>query len=218
MNQLHSLLIQANDDNRMTFLNLKTVALFSTEVFDIITLMAELVKTPEGHPRVDKSLQLGGLTNERLKGDIGGVHGRSQFLESIDKDAMYKKNIKFAKEILDLNADIKEVEKFEPIAKEMLKKGIQGSKGTVDFKSPTKALSQTVGFANIQKVIGGKNLNEEISFKERVYTKQECYEVLDELFEKAYETKTSLIFEASISHKHPSTKRTSVPAKGIIKL
>ena len=53
----------------------------------------------------------------------------------------------------------------------------------------------TTHLSNILKLPNLNLLSSEISFKNRVYTRNECFEMLNEMIDKGKEKKTSLIFD-----------------------
>jgi hypothetical protein len=95
MNQLHGLLIQANDDNRMMFDNVRTVARVNNSIYDIIKLMAEMNKVAEIGPSPTTYHQsLNPFTHELSITESNSQHNKS-LLPSIGKSIkLVRKSIK----------------------------------------------------------------------------------------------------------------------------
>ena len=82
MNQLNGSLVQANDDNRMTFDNVRTVTRFNNSLYDIIKLMAEMNKVAEIGPSSKSNYQsLNPFTHELSVTDINSQHNKSLMFE-----------------------------------------------------------------------------------------------------------------------------------------
>ena len=194
MNQLHQLLIQWTDENRMLFSNLKIVALFCTDIFDMTTLIYELNRQSElDSSRYGRnSINTMNQDNSMFSPDSFATQNKPKMPDLAEKGvASINKNIKILKEALESQKEPKTSEEYGIAAKDK-------------FKHDRKVHLTTTNLTNMLKLPNLSLLSSEISFKNRIYTRNECFEMLTEMIDKGKEKKTSLIFD----HIHESRLET----------
>ena len=185
MNQLHQLQVQSTDSNRMLFTNLKIVALFWNDIFDITTLLYELNRQSELESSRYGKHTISTMSPESIKlsPEPMSIQQKSKVTDSIEKEVTsISKNMRILKEALDPKKDLRTSEDFDLLIKDKLK---------LNKKEPMT----TTHLSNILKLPNLGLLSSEISFKNRVYTRNECFEMLNEMIDKGKEKKTSLIFD-----------------------
>lgn len=150
INKLHGLMIQANDDNRMLFGNLRTVTLFGLNMFDLITLVSEMNKVAEF-----------GSCQESKPNAIKTIAQELGLTENINKDVKVVKNsIKLTKP-----------ECKGPFTLDSLNSK-KNSKINSSYKSVKR--SEKVSIEGNKSRYGNMNfLNSEVLFKNKLYRRDE---------------------------------------------
>jgi len=146
MNQLHSLLIQATDDNKMIFSNLKTVASLLINIMEIVKLIGEMNKPAENIIPINA---------------VGSIDHKT--LDSPQKDSLHKENMKS-------KLDLKSGNFLDPLGKDLLGKGPSGRKMSIAYKPP-KDLKNLMH--NMTWQPGMNPFNNDVSFKNRIFSRQE---------------------------------------------
>ena len=193
MNQLHTLLIQANDDNRMMFKNLKIVALFVIDLFDMIKLIIELSKQAENdifRAGLTNRSSMISKTNDKSKTiqEIGSISSKTE-IETLEKNAPYfKKSLKLAKNSIDTVKDRKS--SIEIFKRNSLKQ--IGNRMSIEHRPDG---STSGNLYNLIRIAYSQLQAAEIVFKNRNFTRQECYDLLENYTEKASTSKNCLIFD-----------------------
>ena len=104
MNQLHQLQVQSTDSNRMLFTNLKIVALFWNDIFDITTLLYELNRQSELESSRYGKHTISTMSPESIKlsPEPVSIQQKAKVTDSIEKEVTsISKNMRILKEALD---------------------------------------------------------------------------------------------------------------------
>lgn len=206
MNQLHSLLIQSNDNGRMLFANLKVVALFVMDLFEMIRLVTELIKQAEYnilYPNNRSSMFASPHHNSITIGDLNTSTHRPS-IDPIDKTSLvYKKGMKLAKKSFDPHFETPvPLDKFKTENMNQI-----GNKMSIENKSDSK---QKGNLADLIKSAYDNLQTFEIDFKGKTLTRVEAFETLENYLDKTGEKKNSLIFDYMYINTEGS-KNTSKP-------
>jgi hypothetical protein len=194
MNQLHSLLIQANDDNRMLFSNLKTVAMFTNNIFDIITLLHQLInKNSFNPPCKHPIIRILNIQNFILYSNVTlkACQKTSKLPNLASIDPMQS---------LNLEAPPKSTSLLTVETPQILQKAIRSN---LDIHPLSQSMASP----------------DKIYLKNHTLSPAEGIQMVEELLQKADNIRNSLIFEQTNFIEEPvrkaSEKRTSIIEKSI---